>query len=76
MGSVDCATLIFGERDAVLVDALATVWEATALAVWVQLHNRRLTTIYITHAITIIFSGSQFCSTAFLAHALSRQPAA
>jgi glyoxylase-like metal-dependent hydrolase (beta-lactamase superfamily II) len=43
------ATLIFGARDAVLVDALATVREATALANWIGLHDRRLTTIYITH---------------------------
>lgn len=43
------ATLIFGARDAVLVDALLTVREATALADWVALHERRLTTIYITH---------------------------
>ena len=43
------STLIFGARDAVLVDALATVREATALADWVALHDRRLTTIYITH---------------------------
>ena len=43
------ATLIFGERDAVLVDTLATIREATALADWVNLHDRRLTTIYITH---------------------------
>ena len=43
------ATLIFGERDAVLVEALCTTREVTALADWVELHNRRLTTIYITH---------------------------
>jgi glyoxylase-like metal-dependent hydrolase (beta-lactamase superfamily II) len=43
------STLIFGARDAVLVDALCTVREATALADWVALHDRRLTTIYITH---------------------------
>jgi glyoxylase-like metal-dependent hydrolase (beta-lactamase superfamily II) len=43
------STLIFGARDAVLVDALETVAEATALADWVTLHDRRLTTIYITH---------------------------
>jgi glyoxylase-like metal-dependent hydrolase (beta-lactamase superfamily II) len=43
------STLIFGERDAVLVEALCTVREATALADWVALHDRRLTTIYITH---------------------------
>jgi glyoxylase-like metal-dependent hydrolase (beta-lactamase superfamily II) len=43
------STLIFGDRDAVLVDALTTVPEATALADWLALHHRRLTTIYITH---------------------------
>ncbi len=43
------ATLIYGDHDAVLVDALCTVREAKALADWVELHERRLTTIYITH---------------------------
>ncbi|MFZ0319647.1 MAG: MBL fold metallo-hydrolase [Candidatus Sulfotelmatobacter sp.] len=42
------STLIFGEYDAVLVDAMGTV--AEALADWVALHNRNLETIYITHA--------------------------
>jgi len=44
------STLIFGEYDAVLVDAMLTVAEAEALADWVALHNRNLETIYITHA--------------------------
>ena len=44
------STLIFGEYDAVLVDAMTTVAEAEALADWVALHNRNLETIYITHA--------------------------
>jgi len=44
------STLIFGENDAVLVDAMTTVAEAEALANWVALHNRNLETIYITHA--------------------------
>lgn len=43
------STLIFGASDAVLVDPLMTVPEATALADWVGLHDRNLTTIYITH---------------------------
>jgi glyoxylase-like metal-dependent hydrolase (beta-lactamase superfamily II) len=43
------STLIFGEHDAVLVDALTTVAEAEALADWVALHHRNLRTIYITH---------------------------
>ena len=44
------STLIFGEHDAVLVDAMCTVAEAEALANWVALHNRNLEIIYITHA--------------------------
>src|ERR1700723_4715180 len=44
------STLIFGEYDAVLVDAMTTVAEAGALADWIALHNRNLETIYITHA--------------------------
>jgi glyoxylase-like metal-dependent hydrolase (beta-lactamase superfamily II) len=43
------STLIFGEYDAVLVDAMTTVAEAEALADWVALHNRNLETIYLTH---------------------------
>ena len=44
------STLIFGEYDAVLVDAMTTVAEAEVLADWIALHNRNLETIYITHA--------------------------
>src|SRR5271155_3275195 len=44
------STLIFGQYDAVLVDAMMTVAEAEALADWVALHNRNLETIYLTHA--------------------------
>jgi putative intracellular protease/amidase len=36
------STLIFGEHDAALVDAIGTVAEAEALADWVALHNRNL----------------------------------
>jgi glyoxylase-like metal-dependent hydrolase (beta-lactamase superfamily II) len=43
------STLIYGDFDAVLVDAPHTVSEARALAEWVALHHRNLTTIYITH---------------------------
>src|SRR6202789_1614612 len=43
------STLIFGEHDAVLVDAMTTVAEAEALADWVALHHRNLQIIYITH---------------------------
>src|SRR5580704_5806678 len=44
------STLIYGEYDAVLVDAMGTVAEAEALANWIGLHNRNPQTIYITHA--------------------------
>jgi glyoxylase-like metal-dependent hydrolase (beta-lactamase superfamily II) len=43
------ATLISGQRDAVLVDALLTVEQAYTLGEWVAAHGKRLTTIYVTH---------------------------
>jgi len=43
------STLIYGTRDAVLVDAFMTTKQATALADWVAAKNKNLTTIYITH---------------------------
>jgi glyoxylase-like metal-dependent hydrolase (beta-lactamase superfamily II) len=43
------STLIYGKRDAVLVDAFMTVEQASALADWVASKNKNLTTIYITH---------------------------
>jgi glyoxylase-like metal-dependent hydrolase (beta-lactamase superfamily II) len=43
------STLIYGARDAVLVDAFMTVPQAGALADWVQSKARNLKTIYITH---------------------------
>jgi glyoxylase-like metal-dependent hydrolase (beta-lactamase superfamily II) len=43
------ATLIFGARDAVLVDTLLTFDQNRALAEWVRASGKNLTTIYITH---------------------------
>jgi glyoxylase-like metal-dependent hydrolase (beta-lactamase superfamily II) len=43
------ATLIYGKKDAVLVDAYMTVKQANALADWVAASGKNLTTIYITH---------------------------
>ena len=43
------ATLIFGQRDAVLVDAFLTVEQAAALVDWVTASGKNLTTIYVTH---------------------------
>jgi glyoxylase-like metal-dependent hydrolase (beta-lactamase superfamily II) len=43
------STLIYGERDALLVDTFMTVAQARALAAWIASKNKNLTTIYITH---------------------------
>lgn len=43
------STLIYGDRDALLVDAFMTVEQASALADWVVSKKKDLTTIYITH---------------------------
>jgi len=43
------ATLISGERDAVLVDALLTVGQAHDLAEWITAHDKNLAAVYITH---------------------------
>ncbi len=43
------ATLILGERDAVLVDALLTVGQAHDLVEWTDGHGKNLTAVYITH---------------------------
>jgi glyoxylase-like metal-dependent hydrolase (beta-lactamase superfamily II) len=49
MWSPTSATLIYGDTDAVLVDALMTMDEGRALADWIAASSRNLTTIYITH---------------------------
>jgi glyoxylase-like metal-dependent hydrolase (beta-lactamase superfamily II) len=43
------ATLIYGKRDAVLVDAFLTVEQIEALVQWVAARGKNLTTIYVTH---------------------------
>ena len=43
------ATLIYGVRDAVLVDTFMTAKQANALADWVAAKGKNLTIIYITH---------------------------
>jgi glyoxylase-like metal-dependent hydrolase (beta-lactamase superfamily II) len=49
MWSPTSSILIYGERDAILVDTLATTAQATALADWVEESGKNLTTIYATH---------------------------
>src|SRR5579864_8813091 len=43
------STLIYGDKDAVLVDAYLTTKQTSALADWVASKGKNLTTIYITH---------------------------
>src|ERR1700692_1510192 len=43
-------TLIYGERDAVVVDTLLAVEHTKELIDWIAASGRNLTTIYITHA--------------------------
>jgi glyoxylase-like metal-dependent hydrolase (beta-lactamase superfamily II) len=43
------STLIYGDKDAVLVDAYMTTKQANTLADWVASKGKNLTTIYITH---------------------------
>jgi glyoxylase-like metal-dependent hydrolase (beta-lactamase superfamily II) len=42
-------SLLSGDRDAVLIDALITFDEARQAAEWIRSKGKRLTTIYITH---------------------------
>src|SRR3954464_12006477 len=49
MWSPMSATLIHGERDAVLVDTLVTFEQVDALADWIDGFGKRLVGIYITH---------------------------
>ena len=49
MWSPTSSILIYGERDAILVDTPATTAQATALANWVEKSGKILTTIHTTH---------------------------
>jgi len=49
MWSPISSTLIYGKRDAVLVDAFITVEQADAPVDWVEASGKNLTTIYATH---------------------------
>ena len=43
------STLIYGKRDAVLVDTFITIEQSNDLVKWVAASGKNLTTIYITH---------------------------
>jgi glyoxylase-like metal-dependent hydrolase (beta-lactamase superfamily II) len=49
MWSPTAATLVYGDRDAVLVDPLMTATEGQDLADWIAATGKNLTTIFVTH---------------------------
>lgn len=49
MWSPTSSTLIYGDKDAILVDPLMTIEEGRAIADWVAATGRNLTTVYVTH---------------------------
>ncbi|SEN94595.1 MBL fold metallo-hydrolase [Bradyrhizobium sp. OK095] len=49
MWVANSSTLIYGERDAVLVDTFLTAGQSKMLLDWVVSRERNLTTIYVTH---------------------------
>jgi glyoxylase-like metal-dependent hydrolase (beta-lactamase superfamily II) len=49
MWVANSSTLIYGERDAVLVDTFLTTEQSKTLLGWVDAHRKNLTAIYITH---------------------------
>jgi glyoxylase-like metal-dependent hydrolase (beta-lactamase superfamily II) len=58
MWSPISSTLIYGKRDAVLVDAFITAEQAGALVDWVIASGKNLTTIYATHGHSDHFFGA------------------
>jgi glyoxylase-like metal-dependent hydrolase (beta-lactamase superfamily II) len=49
MWVANSSTLIYGERDAVLVDTFLTTEQSQALLDWVVASGKNLTAIYVTH---------------------------
>jgi Metallo-beta-lactamase superfamily len=66
MWSPISSILIYGERDAVLVDTPTTTAQATVLADWVLASGKNLTTIYTTHGHGDHFFGG-LCAGLFVA---------
>ncbi|WP_426614455.1 MBL fold metallo-hydrolase [Bradyrhizobium sp. McL0616] len=49
MWVANSSTLIYGERDAILVDTFLTAGQSKTLLDWVVSRERNLTTVYVTH---------------------------
>jgi glyoxylase-like metal-dependent hydrolase (beta-lactamase superfamily II) len=49
MWVANSATLIYGERDAILVDTFLTIEQSETLVDWVVASGKNLTAIYLTH---------------------------
>src|ERR1700692_3272890 len=49
MWVANSSTLIYGERDAILVDTFLTTEQSKTLLDWVVAHGKNLTAIYFTH---------------------------
>src|SRR5690349_14333212 len=49
MWSPTASTLVYGLRDAILVDPLLTIDESRSLAEWAVASGKQVTTIFVTH---------------------------
>ena len=68
------STLIYGSRDAVLVDSFITLEQARAQADWIASTGKNLTTIYATHGHGDHFFGRALFWNASQRRALSPRP--
>jgi len=68
------STLIYGSRDAVLVDSFITLEQARAQADWIASTGKNLTTIYATHGHGDHFFGRALFWNASQQRALSPRP--
>src|SRR6266404_4808911 len=68
------STLIYGSRDAVLVDSFITLEQARAQADWIASTGKNLTTIYATHGHGDHFFGRALFWNASQQRALSTRP--
>jgi glyoxylase-like metal-dependent hydrolase (beta-lactamase superfamily II) len=74
MWSPTASTLIFGDRDAILVDPLMTIAESEALAAWVSAFGKNVTTVFVTHAHGDHFFGASVVLDHFPAARLAAAP--